>query len=332
MTGTPTFKQMLALGLPGALVLLAAALLLRPGVLPATLTPLLKAYPLVVLMAGLLLGWFYNRSRLVFAMLILGLAHWALSSYALGKSATTDVGRLVVGAVALLLPLNLAWMAWVTERGILTPRGLGRLGVLLAQPVLLLLFSKADPKAVSGFLQTSWVDASWLPTTGLSQLGLLGFVAALTIQAARVASTRNALDSGFLWALVAAGLALTAGRPGLVTGAYLATSGLVLVVTLLQTVYRMAYHDDLTGLPGRRALNEDVLKLGNRYAVAMVDIDHFKRVNDQYGHDVGDQVLRMVASRFASVRGVAKAYRWGGEEFALVFPGKTEEEAWPFLH
>jgi GGDEF domain-containing protein len=58
----------------------------------------------------------------------------------------------------------------------------------------------------------------------------------------------------------------------------------------------------------------------------MVDIDHFKRCNDTYGHDIGDQVLRLVASRLARVSGGGQAYRCGGEEFAIVFPGKTTRD------
>jgi diguanylate cyclase (GGDEF)-like protein len=59
----------------------------------------------------------------------------------------------------------------------------------------------------------------------------------------------------------------------------------------------------------------------------MVDIDHFKNFNDQYGHDVGDQVLRMVASKILRVSGGGKSFRFGGEEFTIVFPGKTANES-----
>src|SRR2546426_2126284 len=59
----------------------------------------------------------------------------------------------------------------------------------------------------------------------------------------------------------------------------------------------MAYEDTLTGLPARRALNEALLRLGGQYSVAMIDVDHFKRINDRHGHDVGDQVLKMIAAR-----------------------------------
>jgi diguanylate cyclase (GGDEF)-like protein len=63
----------------------------------------------------------------------------------------------------------------------------------------------------------------------------------------------------------------------------------------------------------------------------MADVDHFKRFNDTFGHETGDQVLRMVAATLARVGGGGRAYRCGGEEFALVFPDKRLEEAMPYL-
>jgi GGDEF domain-containing protein len=60
--------------------------------------------------------------------------------------------------------------------------------------------------------------------------------------------------------------------------------------------------------------------------VAIVDIDHFKQFNDAYGHDTGDQVLRMVAAQLARVTGGGKAFRCGGEEFAIVFADKSAKD------
>src|SRR5258708_4073442 len=118
-------------------------------------------------------------------------------------------------------------------------------------------------------------------------------------------------------------------QPALV--AWLRAAGLILVVSLIETSRSMALDDELTGLPGRRALNEELLKLGSRYAIAMVDIDHFKLFNDDHGHDVGDQLLRKVGARLLSVGGGGKAFRYGGEEFSVLFDGKTGEEAAPVL-
>jgi diguanylate cyclase (GGDEF)-like protein len=63
----------------------------------------------------------------------------------------------------------------------------------------------------------------------------------------------------------------------------------------------------------------------------MCDVDHFKNFNDTFGHEAGDQVLRFIGSKLSQVRGGARAFRYGGEEFTVVFPGRTAEEAQPFV-
>ncbi|MEO1766111.1 putative bifunctional diguanylate cyclase/phosphodiesterase [Thiobacter aerophilum] len=94
-----------------------------------------------------------------------------------------------------------------------------------------------------------------------------------------------------------------------------------------QEIARMALEDHLTGLPNRRAAEDRLALEWNRarrergtFAIAIVDIDRFKLVNDQYGHHVGDQVLHHVAEVMAStLRGGDWVARWGGEEFIVCF-------------
>jgi diguanylate cyclase (GGDEF)-like protein len=100
------------------------------------------------------------------------------------------------------------------------------------------------------------------------------------------------------------------------------TACLIFTLAVLESSYRMAYYDELTGIPGRRAFNESLLQLRAPYTIAIVDVDHFKGFNDLYGHDVGDDVLRMVANKLASVTAGGKAFRVGGEEFNVIFAGK----------
>lgn len=107
--------------------------------------------------------------------------------------------------------------------------------------------------------------------------------------------------------------------------------GLSPMLAAFEVFFSMAYIDELTSLQGRRSLNETLLNQGSQYAIAMIDIDHFKKFNDTYGHKTGDQVLKMVASGLEKISGGAKTFRYGGEEFAAVFPGKTAREAWPYL-
>ena len=97
---------------------------------------------------------------------------------------------------------------------------------------------------------------------------------------------------GFFWAtaIVVAGF-FTQNGP---TFFQLSTSGaiVVLLISMIEAGHFFAYRDELTGLPSRRALNEKLAALGRTYSIAMVDVDHFKRVNDRYGHDVGDEVRK----------------------------------------
>lgn len=86
--------------------------------------------------------------------------------------------------------------------------------------------------------------------------------------------------------------------------------------------------DHLTGLPNRRALDEFAASGSIPVSVAMFDLDHFKPVNDTYGHLVGDIVLQRIARVLdAAASGVGTVYRWGGEEFLLVCPGADTDTA-----
>ncbi len=116
-----------------------------------------------------------------------------------------------------------------------------------------------------------------------------------------------------------------------VFGVFTAAAGAILIVAMLQESHRLAFNDELTGLPGRRALQEAMAGLGPTYVLAMADVDHFKSFNDTHGHDIGDQVLKLVAARLAEVEGGGRAFRYGGEEFTVLFADATLEEAMPHL-
>ena len=126
-------------------------------------------------------------------------------------------------------------------------------------------------------------------------------------------------------ALVPAVLALSQ-RPPHSAAAWIGATGASMAVAVLYGAWRMAFIDALTGLPNRRALDERLARSHGRIAVAMADVDHFKRFNDRHGHEAGDRVLRSVARELRACRG-GSAYRYGGEEFAIVFEGRQVERA-----
>ena len=103
-------------------------------------------------------------------------------------------------------------------------------------------------------------------------------------------------------------------------------SGTLIIIYVMSASHDMAFNDQLTNIPGRHALEVDMKHLGRKYSMAMVDIDHFKKFNDTYGHDIGDDVLKLVARVLKETTGGARAYRYGGEEFTIIFKGKYTEQ------
>ncbi|WP_295990222.1 diguanylate cyclase [Rugamonas sp.] len=104
---------------------------------------------------------------------------------------------------------------------------------------------------------------------------------------------------------------------------------------LVRQLEEQAMTDALTGLPNRRAFEREAVNALSRSArsaapitVGIGDVDNFKNINDQYGHGVGDAILRSVAHAIASIaRDTDVVARLGGEEFGLIFPNATVEQA-----
>lgn len=303
--------------MPGGLLLgLATALVHSP--LFSRVAPSIGFYYFAVFTCGLLLAWRFNSSRVLFSLLLLLIGHRAVEFFAAGHGTAAGPGRTAVIAVALLLPLNYIALAFMRERGLVVAGIAPRFGLLFLQSVVVAVLCRPEN---SGHAAASSAWARFPAWAGLS------FAAAIITFGVRYWQTRKPIETGFVWSLAAVFLWLYSTPIGKTADAYVATAGLLLVASIIETSYVLAYHDELTGIPGRRAFNEALLSLDQSYAIAIVDIDHFKKFNDTYGHDVGDQVLRMVASRLAEVGGEGRAFRCGGEEFAIVFRNTAARDA-----
>ena len=183
-------------------------------------------------------------------------------------------------------------------------------------------------------LLAAWLGWSALQTQPGIQLPLAGhlYICSLTFLAGAVvwliatSIQADAISASLFSAATA--LALAFEQPHL-AGALLmiAAASVALAVGVVERSYWISYHDELTGLASRRAFNQFIETLDGDYAIAIVDVDHFKRFNDVFGHDIGDQVLRKVACRLDEVGGGGKAYRCGGEEFAVIFPKRNAKDS-----
>jgi len=301
---------------PGGLLLaLVAALINSP--LFALVASSLAFYYIAVFAAGLFLAWRFHSSRILFSLLTLLLAHRAVDFFANGQVHRSP-GHTAVIFVALMVPINFILFASMRERGLVIAGVVPRAGLLFFESVAAAVLCRPENS----------VAISNRPGTGTIPVwALAGFVTAVAVFVLRFFENRKPIEPGFAWCSAAVFLWLELAPIGKISDAYVATAALILAASLIETSYVLAYHDELTGIRGRRAFNEALLSLDQHYSIAIVDIDHFKKFNDTYGHDIGDQVLCMVASQLSKVSGNGEAFRCGGEEFAIIFRETSAKDA-----
>jgi len=311
--------------IPGGLLLLAAGVIFS-GVLLSVPASAVDLYYYAVFAMGGLLAWRFHSGRVLFALFTLLLAGRALQFFSGPKLPHLGPGRTAFEVISFLLPLNLLVLAFLRERGLGISVAGPRLVAIFVQSVVVAALCRPGPATATHPLAGAVAHSQWSGWTPIPRLSLLVFGVAAVALLIRALLTRKPVEIGFFWSSTAVFLAFHFGGAGRVPTGYMATAGLFLLVAMVETSYSMAYHDELTTLPARRAFNEAVAALEGHYALAIVDVDHFKQFNDTYGHDTGDQVLRMVAGQLARVTGGGKAFRCGGEEFAIVFPEKSAKD------
>jgi GGDEF domain-containing protein len=312
-----------------ALVVGAAAAALATGrALPDSLAGLKLYGPYTILALGAAISLWFNRGRAFLALASL-LAGYAALTYAaeLGGFAA----RAVFSGLAVFVPLNFLLAVLLPERGVFHYRGYRWMLLGAVEALLTAWIAGAGRSTMSGTVWQAVLDHWLLRPNPVPVLGLLLMAAAFAVAAFRAWPQRSPLEVGTAGAILPFAIACWGWRSPGVFGVFMSAAGAMLLLAVLQESHRMAFRDELTGLPSRRALEEALLALGPGFTVAMVDVDHFKKFNDNHGHSLGDQVLKLVGARLAEVGGGGRAFRYGGEEFVLLFPDRSMEIAMPHL-
>jgi diguanylate cyclase (GGDEF)-like protein len=310
-------RSLFFLVIPGVLFFAALYVQLKV-VVPEDLQPLLNLFPYLSVAAGLFLGWRFNRSKVFWAVVLLIIVERSFAGLpSFGK-------EYVMQVAPFLLPLNLVLFAWWSERGLFTVHGLIRLAIVTLQVGIVAWIYLTRAGDAIALIERPLLVHVGFDKLHFPQLTLVVMVFSLVALLVRFYQKPDALEGAFCWVAVAVCTGFWWPDDFTFWGG---VAAFLLAIALIESSFKMAFNDELTGLPARRAMNEYLLKVGRRYTVAMVDVDHFKKVNDTHGHDVGDQVLKMVATCLRRVTGGGRAYRYGGEEFAIIFAGKDMEKA-----
>ena len=302
-------------------MLLAAWAIQREEVIRSAAAPYALVFCCGALAAALLISWYYDQSRLLCVASVVVGTVWIIQQLPAAANSAKF-------AAVLLLPVNFVLFASVRERGVMSFEGFLKIGAVMAQAFGLAWLGRTNHQTLEALLgwghrAVAWM---WLPIPAIVSFGIAGMSLAVLFLV-----RRSSVEPGLLWALAAMFLGMNQMMMPDALLLYAGTASLMLVFAVLEHGYDIAYRDELTGLLGRRAFTTMMENLGRTYAFAMCDVDHFKKFNDTYGHDVGDDVLKMVAAKLSDVEGDGRVFRYGGEEFLVVFRGRSAIEAKPFL-
>lgn len=316
------------------LVLLAASFFVREEVagLNSIYRQLLDWVPYITLGGAAGLAVYYNRAHAFSVSVLLILAYWLINTQ-LQSSLSQPQPALIYTLLSLVCPLTILVLLVWPECTLRSRYGLMMAGLVLLEAgggaALYFQFPTAGQAVVESMppLQFKELTGGYY----LSMPASVCFLIAFGVGSGLLIKRSNERVTALLSALVFVFVTLAFFDQVKISTVMLASAGLVLIISLARSAHDMAYLDELTEVGARRALKERLESLGRRYVLAMVDVDNFKKFNDRYGHDVGDEVLKMVATRLRRIKGGGTVYRYGGEEFCIVFPRKDLNRCRPHL-
>src|ERR1051325_4966532 len=314
------WKSVLAMLFPGGLIFLLAIGFLRPQGLPMWLQQPIAALPYIVLVFGLIFGWYFSSSRMILSLLVLVLADRALVLFPTIEADQVALSQTMVAMTTFLVPLNLLAFSIFKEDSLSTIRGVIRILLVLIQPFLLLWLCLPDQHDIASSFTQEYIPSRYTDWTSIPQPALLAFALALVLHHS------DPLEGGAIWVLFAVFVAYHTTRYGWQSTNFFMAAGLILFVTLLQSFYQRTYRDELTGIPGRLAYEEAIRQLGKQFSIAVISIDQLTHYANTHGKPVSEQILRLVAPRIQAACANAQIFRTTGEDLTVLFPGKCATE------
>ena len=291
----------------------------------------LHLLPYLVFGVGLVLCWLFYNSREFNLFIILAVSFGVLSQFFWSKGLAGFQRELLFNLLCILIPLNFLIFNYLKERGILNQYGIRRLFFVVLQIIAAFWLVKTNQFGISTYVSMDLFLHPLQGKTIIKQSGQIMMGLSLVVLSTHWLLNPKQLRGAWILTLISVIVALHFVLNKQLATVYFMISGVILVAAIIINSYNLAYKDELTQMSSRRALKQELASLGKTYSLAMVDVDHFKKLNDNYGHDVGDEVLKMLATHLQSVEGGGKAFRYGGEEFTIVFAGKDASSATVYL-
>ncbi len=290
---------------------------------------LVQSLPYLLTGVAIILSHSFNQARTGFIAITVCYAYFIIQNY-LQTPLSGDATMLKLTLLTSLLPVSCLSVHLFSDGRVFSKNGAKFIGILAFLTIwsVMTVNHFANEPFIANMREGILFripEISRIPFILVAYLvGLIGLTAILVLKFNR------AIDVVIYSTILLTSLTFIGFHTPHISSVLFSLVGLLLIVYILSASHELAFLDQLTGIPGRYALDNELKHLGRKFSIAMLDIDHFKSFNDTYGHDTGDDVLKLVASKMKSFQGKARIYRYGGEEFTLLFKRKYSEQVSEF--
>lgn len=308
----------------------AAALILRqqllnmaPGKNTEDLIFLILQLPYILLGLAAVLALLSNHALEAGVTISMLSIYWVIQSQ-LQVPLQTQPAAQIFYLLNLWLPCLLFGFAFMPEQNCRQPLGIAAIALTPAAAVVVARLLAFDRDLFLTSAQQALESA--LFGSHLSAVSSLLYVVAFAVSIGLCIYRQKPLESSLLGCTLMSYVTFDWIQLSNISAFMFSGIGVLLCINLTGSLLSIGYRDELTQIGNRRALKQSAKTLRGSYSIAMVDADYFKKINDQYGHDLGDQALRVIAGLLRRSADGGKAFRYGGEEFCLLFKGKSREE------
>jgi len=313
-----------------SLLLLGLAIYLQPVLAGTNIvdTPFLQSMPLIFLAIGAVLSWKFNRHQ-SFYLQLMSFVYVAILLLVIDQPLDLSQFKtsVILAMFTIFVPINfLIFEIWQVNKPICIAR-FGHLGLIGIEILFCFWIVSQNQIVIGNALNNQLLPNFVLIPEHIPHASVLLFFIALLYQGLKGIINQDAVDLSTLAGLFTLLWAFYFIETEAIHIVLFSALGLMSCIAIIQESFNVAFTDPLTRLPSRRALNGEMANLGDYYCIALVDVDNFTVVNNNYGHEVGDQVLRLVAKHLRRITGGGVAARYIGETFAIIFSGISISDA-----
>jgi len=299
--------------------------------LPEFVTSILEILPYILILLIIANSVAHKQSRELTLAVSFFICYWILRNLIWPTDTNDATATILFVLIGPLLAFNFIYIIKTSEKGIYNKNGVHHLILIFIELQILIVFVNFTPELLIKYLYYPYFVAPIFDATPMYQSTIIFNAIAFIILLTNAIIKKKVVMTGYLGSFIAIVLAQHFINAPATSMMFFSVACLILILAIGLNSFRLSNVDLVTELPSLRSFKRQLNRLSDDFCIALVDVDEFKEMTDEYGQDVCNQILRMIASRSQRLGRKGFPYRYGDEEFALIFYDMQLHEANKYL-